>query len=527
MAKRSRLAAPLCALLAAILAGCVSTPTWDAKDLAAVLDAYRKQNVLLEERRQARERQMFRKLAVSKGPSLFASTVSVDLERAPLEPVVRRVLDDGDLPYSIEAPLPAARVTARFDALPVLPALNRLLEPHGLSAAVKDSVLVIGPGGPGETAASAAPAPPATPAPPSPPAAAAPPAPPGAPILPGLLPGLAPPGLGAPRPWTGITVPLRYLDTAAAAAFLDGLYPLSQPAGTRVITFGQQPYTNAISLVGGIDEVGKAARLLRQADHEPAHVVIEALVVEFDADALEQLGTDLQNFASGEISALTTAIGLVGQKALTFTYTAGAANRRAFTALIDVMVQHEKARLISRPFLATLSGKSAAINITRDRYVIVQSAQFGATVVTPNGISAGIIMNITPTVLPEGMVRLDVSVQDSLFVPSVSPNIAAEVDKNQANTAMLVESGQSIIIAGLTLNRQTTSNAGLPWLRHVPLLNLLAAKQQAETTRAEVMVFVTPHVWSPGMTSPLAEPDAFSFRKDDRDLTDLERFRRP
>lgn len=41
------------------------------------------------------------------------------------------------------------------------------------------------------------------------------------------------------------------------------------------------------------------------------------------------------------------------------------------------------------------------------------------------------------------------------------------------------------------------------------------------------MVFVTPHVWPPGMTLPLTEPDAFSLRKDDGDLTDLERFRRP
>jgi hypothetical protein len=37
----------------------------------------------------------------------------------------------------------------------------------------------------------------------------------------------------------------------------------------------------------------------------------------------------------------------------------------------------------------------------------------------------------------------------------------------------------------------------------------LTTQQGPSVQKQEVMVFITPHVWTPGMSLPLAEPHAF------------------
>jgi type II secretory pathway component GspD/PulD (secretin) len=255
--------------------------------------------------------------------------------------------------------------------------------------------------------------------------------------------------------------------------------------------------------------VAKAADLLRRADVEPSHVLIEALVVEFDADELIELGTQLQNYASGELKSLAAAFGVTGIPALTFTYLKGGRETTTATAVIDLMVSTGRARVISRPYLSTVSSREAKIDISQERYVVTQTVQDGTTVSSTDPVQAGISLAITPMVLKDQRVQLKLAVEDSSFIDTTIPNVSVVKDKNSATTSMLVESGQTVIIGGLVLDRRSESNAGLPFLRHVPVLNFLTAQQGSSVQKMEVVVFVTPHVWKPGMALPLVEPNAF------------------
>jgi type II secretory pathway component GspD/PulD (secretin) len=295
---------------------------------------------------------------------------------------------------------------------------------------------------------------------------------------------------------------LSHLDSAGAADLLNGLYPTSLATGTRSVQFAGQPSTNSVVLSGPADKVNAAAAALARADRAPRHVVIEALVIEFDANALEQVGLDLSGGAKGNFGGVASGFGSLLSRALTFNFASSARNSLAFTAALEALAADDKARLISRPYLAALSGKPASIQITNDRYVIVESAQDGASVATATPIQSGITLNITPTIGDSGVIRMDITVEDSQFIPTVA-NVAVEVDKNQASTTMLVESGQSISIGGLFLNRDTWSNSGLPVLRDIPGLNLLFGKRKRERENQEVIIFITPHIWQPGVDSPL------------------------
>jgi type II secretory pathway component GspD/PulD (secretin) len=136
-------------------------------------------------------------------------------------------------------------------------------------------------------------------------------------------------------------------------------------------------------------------------------------------------------------------------------------------------------------------------------------------------------MSITPTVLADGRVRMVVDVENSEFIDTAeNPSIAVEVDKNKATTIMQVESGQSVIIGGLTFQRTGQSTSGLPWLRHIPLLNIFTSHIRDSTVRQEVLIYVTPYVWSPDLATPFPLPESFGIKARDSGPTNLERLRR-
>jgi general secretion pathway protein D len=49
-------------------------------------------------------------------------------------------------------------------------------------------------------------------------------------------------------------------------------------------------------------------------------------------------------------------------------------------------------------------------------------------------------------------------------------------------------------LAGLISDDVTRSNQGIPWLKDIPVLGLLAGQQSNQRTRTELLVLITPHV---------------------------------
>jgi type II secretory pathway component GspD/PulD (secretin) len=441
------------------------------KDVKRVLEAYAAEDKVIEQQKAAAADAGIHALTVVPANGTF--NVTADLDHARLDTVVRRIFAQTKSGYVLDRPL-SGTVTARFDNLPLQPAIDVLLGVRGLHSEAQAGVFVIRPGRAG--AVSPPPAPPAL------------------------------------AEAISTEVALDALDVTTATNILNGLYPPSTTGGPPpAVQFGIQPNNNAVYLIGSADAVARTVDILRQADQEPSHVLIEAMVVEFDRDALERLGMDLANGANKELSNVNIDFGALLREAITFTKTAGAHNPRAFTVLIDLLQARNRARLVSRPYVSTLSGVPATINITNSRYVVSQGVAAGTTIVTAQAVPSGVTLTITPTVTAANRIRVVASVTDSQFIPTTG-NVAVEVDQNQASTTMLLDDGQSMVIGGLTLDRTSNANSGVPFLRSIPIINLLFANQEHERTQQEVLIVVTPHVWTPGMNPPITEPDAFSIK---------------
>jgi type II secretory pathway component GspD/PulD (secretin) len=502
--------------VATLVAGCAAPPYAQDEDVTGLVQAYRQQSARAAQPEGPRGIRSLTVEPVADRPGEFL--VTADLDRAPLRGVVERLLEDARVPHLITQPL-LGRVTGRFDKHPLLRMLNEILAAHGYVADMRDGLLVISEG----ARSAEAPGPPAAPGAPPTASGAAP---------------SAPGGEGVPAAITARGMQLRHLDIEVATKFLEGIFPLDPRTGARPIAWAVQPYTSTVFVSGPRPDVARALRLLDEMDRGPGHVMIEALVVELDTNELERFGTDLGNFMQSTVDRLGTAVGgtntipgfgapaAAAPAALRFLYNGNANNRRQFDAVIDVLASQDKARIIARPYLASVSGRQAAIQIQRERTVAVVAGVSGQVTSSTETIPSGVILTVTPWVLEGDHVRLDVQVEHSLFLrPPENSGILVEKDANKAQTSMQVRSGQSVIIGGLALQETFSGNAGLPWLRNVPGLSLLTAKQTGNERKQDVLVFVTPYIWTPAVDPPIPQPDAFKFREED-ELTTIEKWKR-
>lgn len=435
------------------------------------METFKKYKVQKVEANAKKETEGIKKLTIDKINDNFQ--ISVNLDGASLVRVVEKILRETATPHSLDKEALHGKVSAVFDNLSVTDALKQLLAPLDFSVYSQNGMLLIKNSLESTTADKG----------------------------PDVKGKATPPPIAASKTAVTVEVLCRNTDVSKVLKSLDDFFPKDPKMPMK---FGAVPNANAILLTGDPDEVKQAVKIIRSVDRKPKHVLIEAAVIEVDMNALVELGIDITNAAHGEFSAINTAFGSLTDTALTFTWSK-LANPQALTAAIKFLASKGRAQVITRPYISTVSGEKATITITSDRYVIVQNSVDGVTVSTTIPVSSGAILEITPKVISDESVLMQVAIEDSGFV-SPPQNVAVEVDKNKASTVMQVESGETIIIGGLILNRHSKDDSGFPFLKDVPGLNLLFGKQSESKYKQETMIFVTPHIWQPDISSPVINP---------------------
>jgi general secretion pathway protein D len=110
----------------------------------------------------------------------------------------------------------------------------------------------------------------------------------------------------------------------------------------------------------------------------------------------------------------------------------------------------------------------------------------------------GVIMSVTPRVSEGGLVTLDISQNVSAIDSSVSTTTTGisspTFSEQSVSSRVTVQDGQTVGLAGLITDNLTKTNSGIPFLKDIPLLGLLAGTQDNKRTRDELLILITPHV---------------------------------
>ena len=326
-------------------------------------------------------------------------------------------------------------------------------------------------------------------------------------------------------PWSELQIGLRTLifgdnppeaqvnHDAGAASGLGGPAAVAyQRAGRSLII---NPGSGVVAVAADPGTHQRVARFLEELQRRSRRqVLLEARIVEVTLDRDSQMGVDWNSLLSpqgasprinGAFVPGATGNAAVGAAQGLFTLTV--ANAR-ISATLTALARDQRLKVLSSPRLTALNNQKAILRVVREQAYFLSSSQTsgagslaGATTtvnVTPVVVPVGIVLDIQPQIADDGSITLSVnpSVSEVADVASFSITGASaslpEVDRRDLDTVVRIQSGETLVLAGIIKTSESADNRGVPWLSRVPVLGALFRKDEKSRTRTELAIFITP-----------------------------------
>lgn len=174
-------------------------------------------------------------------------------------------------------------------------------------------------------------------------------------------------------------------------------------------------------------------------------------------------------------------------------------------ASFQILAQEGLIKVVSSPRMTVAMGATGTLlagqEIPIQQATIVNNALQATTVYKPVGVQ----LYITPQAVGKNRVKLHtISIVSSLSgftpLPTVQGNgtsfasliVNPVIDTREAETAVTVEDGNTLVISGLRMIRQITRTDKIPGLGDIPLLGWLFKNQRTQQQQTDLYFFVTP-----------------------------------
>lgn len=165
---------------------------------------------------------------------------------------------------------------------------------------------------------------------------------------------------------------------------------------------------------------------------------------------------------------------------------------------LSALQSEGRGEVVSSPRVITSNQREAKISQGREvGYVTIQASGGGAAQPTVNFKEALLELKVTPTITQDGRVFLNMAVKKDEIIGYVTLGelgSTPELAKREVTTAVLVDSGQTVVVGGVYEFTSQEDITKVPFLGDVPVLGNLFRNKRKDQTKAELLIFVTPKV---------------------------------
>lgn len=172
-------------------------------------------------------------------------------------------------------------------------------------------------------------------------------------------------------------------------------------------------------------------------------------------------------------------------------------------ATIRALEQKQVLEILAEPTLTAMSGQDAKFLAGGEfPFPVVQPGGNGSTpTISISFRPYGVKVDFTPTVNPDGTIRLkvapEVSSLDYSNAVSISGFTVPAISTRRADTEVEIRSGQTFALGGLLDHRTTEIMSQIPGISKIPLFGKLFVSKQYSHSVAELVVMVTARVVDP------------------------------
>lgn len=245
--------------------------------------------------------------------------------------------------------------------------------------------------------------------------------------------------------------------------------------------------------------VSEAIRLLEAIDVRPPQVTVDVNVVETTPNFSSNIGNTFNwqplqflEVPSGSASDLTT----FNNQNTTRPAGLGQISRMpgSLTATLSAQITQGNAKILANPRVQVMDNDSASVFIGDTlRVRIATAGALGAQTIEVLEFPVGIILLLRPRINPDGTITMHVNPAVST-IRSIDSNGLPQTSTREAETTVVVNDGETVVLGGLIRDEQTETLTKFPILGDLPVIGELFKNRTKSKRRTDIVVTITPRI---------------------------------
>ncbi len=287
---------------------------------------------------------------------------------------------------------------------------------------------------------------------------------------------------------------------------------------------------NALVVTASPNRMQAIESVISQLDVRRQQVLVEAIIAEVSNGVTKKLGTQflvggnngtvpigistfnglLSSVASSAASGTSSsALGLGLASALGDGGNVGVGRFSQggtdFALLVSALAGDAGNNILSTPSLLTLDNQEASIVVGQNIPIVTGSyAQTGSATTPTNPFQTitrediGVKLKVTPTISPDGTVRLKIEQEVSSLDSAAQSSAGLITNKRNVTTTVQVDDGDVVVLGGLIDDSTNANQQSVPGLGDIPILGNLFRYRSASTSKRNLMIFIRPLIVGDG-----------------------------
>ena len=257
-----------------------------------------------------------------------------------------------------------------------------------------------------------------------------------------------------------VTVDIKYLKARDALAALGSTLAIVPPSSAYA---GDQ--RNDVVLSGSDDFIAQASQLLASFDRPGRQVKYDVRVT----DLTPQSDSSNVGFLFGGVDVNGMQHAGSGSTVTTFVN-----NTISINATLNAMVTKGQASILAEPSLSTLNDIPAALLVGESYPIVYFDPRTGTQQV--QFVNVGVNLHVTPTIGADGSITTDLETDYSQFLAFVGA--FPVIGTRKAQSTLRVMDGETIVIAGLFSDVDSTTLTKVPFLADIPIVGEIFKNRQ-------------------------------------------------
>lgn len=275
--------------------------------------------------------------------------------------------------------------------------------------------------------------------------------------------------------------------------------------------------TNALVITAQPDVMAELEQVIAKLDIRRAQVLVEAIIVEMaDGDGLD-LGVQWNHADYGTVQFPGTNVPITSKVAADKALDLGKPELSAalmknitgmaagfyhgdWSMLATAIASNTKNDILSTPSIVTMDNKEASFNVGQEVPVQTgsQSSTSGDNIFnTIERKTVGTKLVVTPQINEGDSVLLSIEQEVSSVATKPAEGtstLGPTFDTRTVKNAVLVKSGETVVLGGLMDEKTSESVSKVPLLGDIPVLGYLFRSTSSSTSKRNLMVFIRPTI---------------------------------